>query len=450
MSNKVFIFFLFFIFQFTANSVYSQKKPMATLYIYRGERAICKQWNYDVQFYDMNVYTIKKNTALEYKFINEGKLKITIKNWLNSWASTVWLNIEAGKTCYIKIDCSLMDIELSTNQTNGKNEWENISKSNLVSLVEDPAISFLQKNESVNTEKATYTSIVKTDTVKNIVYVNTYKEKIYAYEPFSDVDFNVPTTQTTNDLSFALIIGNEDYSSYQSGLNTEVNVDFAKNDACAFKEYATKVMGIPEKNINLILDGTFGQISQAISKINLIAKNTGGKAHIVFYYAGHGMPDETTKTPYLIPVDISGANVTSGIKLKDVYTKLTEYSCERVLVLLDACFTGGARGEGLIAGRGISIKPKDEYLKGNIVVFSSSSGNQSSLSYKDKKHGVYTYFLLKKMQETKGDVTLKGLSDYLKEKVSLESVIVNNKEQNPQTNVSNDLSEKWQKIKLVK
>ncbi len=449
MNKKAFILFFISIFQLITFFGFSQKKENAKLYIYRNDRAFCKQWNYDVQFHDMNVYTIKKNTALEYQFINEGKLKVTVKNWINSWTSTVWLNIEAGKNYYLKVDCSITDINLSTNFTNGRDEWAALSKSNLISLMEDTSVPFFEKPEKPEDAVITKT-IIKTDTVKQIVYVNSYKEKKYTYEPFADVDLNVPYGETNNDLSYALIIGNEDYKNFQPDLSNEVNVEFAKNDASAFKEYAIKVMGIPEKNINLVLDGTLGQMSQALSKINLIAKNTGGKAQIVFYYAGHGMPDEVTKTPYLVPVDISGSNITSAIKLKDVYSKLTEFPSERVLVFLDACFTGGARGEGLIAGRGISIKPKDELLKGNIIVYSSSSGSQSSLAYKEKKHGVYTYYLLKKLQETKGDVSLKELSNYLKEKVSLESIIINNKEQSPQTAISNELSDKWQKIKLVK
>jgi len=429
---------------------FAQKKEPAVLCFYRSDKMICNKLNFDIQLNKVNVFTLKPafklNSALEYQMYSEGRLNVTVKNWMNGWESTIALNIESGQTYYIKIDCMISGINLSTNVNNGKEEWPYISKTNLASLTEDPKVPIIVKEETAN-ETVT---VVKTDTVKKVIYVNSIQSKKYVFEPYADIDNNIPATFQTNESRFALIIGNEDYTSYQHDMKTEVNVDYARNDASAFKEYAIRVLGIPEKNITLILDGTYGQINQALNKMSLIAKNTGGKAQIVFYYAGHGMPDEVTKEPYLIPVDINGANVTSAIKLKDVYSKLTEYSSEKVYVFLDACFTGGARGEGLIAGRGITIKPKDTFLKGSIVVFNSSSGSQSSLPYHDKKHGFYTYFLLKKLQESKGDITSKELSVYLKEKVGLESVLINNKEQSPQTNVSPEVADKWEKWKLNK
>jgi len=266
--------------------------------------------------------------------------------------------------------------------------------------------------------------------------------------PNSDVDNNIPVNNEENNFTFALIIGNEDYTKFQLDLKSEMNVEFARNDATTFKEYCIKTLGIPEKNITFIIDGTFGQISQGLSKLNLIAKITDKKASIIFYYAGHGLPDESTKEPYLIPVDINSSNLSSALKLKDIYSKLTEFPCEKITVFLDACFTGGGRNQGLFAARGVKIKPKDELLNGNIIVFSSSSGEQSSLPYKEKQHGLFTYYLLKKVQETKGELTYKALSDFLTEKISLESVLINSKEQNPQTNISSDVSNKWENWKL--
>jgi hypothetical protein len=61
---------------------------------------------------------------------------------------------------------------------------------------------------------------------------------------------------------------------------------------------------------------------------------------------------------------------------------------------------------------------------------------------------MFTYFLLKKLQESKGDVTLGELGDYLKENVKRSSIRVNNKEQNPQVNPSHQLMAVWQTLKL--
>lgn len=264
----------------------------------------------------------------------------------------------------------------------------------------------------------------------------------------SDVDQNIPESKAQFPYRFALIIGNEDYSTFQTDLSNEVDVAFAKNDAAIFKEYAVKTLGVPEANAQLLLNGTAGQMRQALAKLNKLAEKSAGQAELLFYYAGHGLPDEVTKDPYLIPVDVSGSSIQFGLKVTDVYKTLTQFSTERVTVFMDACFSGGARGQGLVSARGVKIKPKEETLNGKLVVFTASSGDQSSLPYKEKGHGLFTYFLLKKIQETKGAVTYKELSDYLRSQVSLQSVVINSKEQDPQTNISPAAGAEWEKWRL--
>ena len=241
----------------------------------------------------------------------------------------------------------------------------------------------------------------------------------------SDIDVDIPVVTSPDPNRFALIIGNEDYSSSQTNLQTESNVEFAVHDAEIFKEYAIKVFGIPEENIIFRKDAKVMDMQRAINQVNSIAKNSKGKAEIYVFYAGHGFPDEQSKEPYLIPVDVSGSDLQFAIKLNDFYKKLTEFPTKRVTVFLDACFSGGGRNLGLIAARGVKVKPKDILLKGNIVVFTASSGEQSSLPYHDKVHGMFTYYLLKKIKETKGEINLFDLSEYLSTEIGIRSVIVN-------------------------
>ncbi len=271
--------------------------------------------------------------------------------------------------------------------------------------------------------------------------------KITEVSLLSDVDRNIPENNKKYQNRFALIIGNEDYTTHQPGLKNESNVEYARNDAKVFKEYCEKTMGVPAENITYLSDATASRMNQGLEKMNKLMK-ADSKLEIIFYYAGHGFPDEN-KNAYIIPVDVNGNDLQSGaIKLNDVYRKLTEYPSERVTIFLDACFSGGGRNQGLVAARGINITPRADMLKGNIVVFSASSGDQISLPYKEKQHGMFTYFLLKKIQETKGEVTYKELSDYFKKTVNVESIKKNNKEQNPQTNTSSDVTDVWEKWKI--
>lgn len=292
-------------------------------------------------------------------------------------------------------------------------------------------------------EKALVQPEIKKEVVeeKAIQVVETPKAK----EPvFVSELMNVPQVATEQYNRFALIIGNEDYNSYQVGLGSEVNVDFAVNDATAFKEYARKVFGVPADNIIFMTNARAIEMDNGISKIRQIIKALNGNAEVLFFYAGHGFPDEVTKEPYIMPVDVTGSNLKFAIKLKDLYEGLNEFPAKRVTVFIDACFSGGARNVGLISARGVKIKPKESKLNGNFVVMSASSESQSSLAYKDKKHGMFTYHLLQKLKDSKGELSYKELADYVSTQVSVKSVMINNKEQTPQINISPAVEETWQ------
>ena len=96
----------------------------------------------------------------------------------------------------------------------------------------------------------------------------------------------------------------------------------------------------------------------------------------------------------------------------------------------------------------MKVKAKEEALNGNLVVFTSSTGEESSAVYKDKSHGIFTYYLLKKIQETKGDVTHEQLYNYVNEQVKLQSVVVNSKNQTPTVAGSDAVVNKWENWKL--
>ncbi|OQA02353.1 MAG: Caspase domain protein [Bacteroidetes bacterium ADurb.Bin408] len=260
----------------------------------------------------------------------------------------------------------------------------------------------------------------------------------------SDVDQNIPAATGTNDKTFAVVIGNEVYAK-------EIQVKFALNDARIFKQYLTKTLGLPANNIHYAENATFGQILDALKWINDVAKAYKGQASIIFYYAGHGMPDEQTKSAFILPVDGSSQNTVTAVKLADVYAKLTEFPTASVTVFLDACFSGASRetNEQMLAqGRGVKINPKTENLSGNIVVFSAASGDETAFPYTEKQHGMFTYFLLKKLQESKGAATLGDLGSYIINNVSQQSIVVNKKSQTPQVNKSPEVENVWSTKKL--
>ena len=102
----------------------------------------------------------------------------------------------------------------------------------------------------------------------------------------------------------------------------------------------------------------------------------------------------------------------------------------------------------LVAARGVAREAKQETLKGNTVVFSAASGAETAMTYKEKGHGLFTYFLLKKLQETNGEVSYGDLDKYIKDNVKRESFLTNEKAQTPTTNVSENATKTWKQMKL--
>ena len=123
---------------------------------------------------------------------------------------------------------------------------------------------------------------------------------------------------------------------------------------------------------------------------------------------------------------------TTALKLSDLYSALGKMSTKKVVVFLDACFSGAQKsGEMLASARGVAIKVKDETPKSNIIVFSAAQGDETAYPYEEKQHGLMTYFLLKKLQESKGKATLGELRDYITTNVKKISIVENGKSQTP-------------------
>jgi len=301
-------------------------------------------------------------------------------------------------------------------------------------------VAQLVLNENVKTSPKIYES--KSEPTPSIPI-----QKPISAVQLSEVDINIPLTRVAKPNSYALIIGNEDYKSKQSGLSEEQNVDFALNDAKIFAEYCHKTIGIPKTQIKLLENATFVEMRRGVSWIKNLAEIENGNAELIFYYSGHGLPHEVTKEAYLIPVDVSGTDLDYAVKLSTVYAALTSYKAKSVTAFIDACFSGGSRNESLLSVKGVKIVPKENIIRNDLVVFSSSKGNESSHVYNEMSHGYFTYFLLKKLKETNGSVSYSELGNYINFSVRKQTGLIG-KKQTPQVLVSPSADSKWGSWKL--
>lgn len=262
--------------------------------------------------------------------------------------------------------------------------------------------------------------------------------------PMVDVDIDIPVVKTSkNANTYCVIIANEKYEDVPV-------VDYAERDGTIFKEYCIKTLGIPERQVKTFINASYTDVKRALNWIETMTDISEGNSKVIFYYAGHGIPNEKDKAAYLIPTDGFPKDITTCFKLSDLYGRLGKMKSQNVTVLLDACFSGVKRGSGqaLIAARGVAIKPKEEVLPGNMVVFTAASDDETALSYSEKRHGMFTYFLLDKLKKTEGNISFGELFKSLSTDVKKNSMLENDKLQTPSVNFSRNLNLTWENMKF--
>ncbi len=235
----------------------------------------------------------------------------------------------------------------------------------------------------------------------------------------SDVD-NIPTiSKTKRPDGFAVIIGIEDYK-------YAPKATFASRDAEAFYGYATRVLGIPERNVYYrVNDGaTAGEFKKLFEPDGWLARRVTANSDVFIYYSGHGAPDIKTKSPYLIPYDIDPNYASTGFPLDKLYKNLHLLKAKSVTVILDACFSGQSREEEMMLAdaRPVGISIESPLAYGDITVLAAASGRQISSGYPEQRHGLFSYFFLKGlkgMADANGDrkIIVGELFNYLKANV---------------------------------
>lgn len=296
-------------------------------------------------------------------------------------------------------------------------------------------------NNDISKAREIYNTILK-ETPDFYAQTETKLSKFMKEHKGDDVDINIPIANNMSNLTFAVIISNEKYQ-------MEKPVQYAENDGKIFTEYCKKALGLPEKNVHFITNATLNNIKHEIKWLQDVIAVYNGDAKVIFYYAGHGIPDEQNKSAYLLPIDGYGSDVTTGYALEDLYKALGCLPSKAVTVFLDACFSGAKRdGDMLASARGVAIKVKQNYPTGNMVVFTAAQGDETAYPYKEEGHGLFTYYLLKKLQETKGDVTLGELGDYIKTQVERQSIVTNGKLQSPAILSASSIGNSWKEWKL--
>ena len=110
--------------------------------------------------------------------------------------------------------------------------------------------------------------------------------------------------------------------------------------------------------------------------------------------------------------------------MQRLYEQLGKLPTKEVVVVLDTCFSG-AGGRSVLAqgARPMVLSIENPILvSGKTVVLAASAGDQISSTYRQKSHGLLTYFFLKGLQgeadkNKDGTIDLAELFEYVKPQV---------------------------------
>ncbi len=250
----------------------------------------------------------------------------------------------------------------------------------------------------------------------------------------SDVDELPVIKAKPNKNAYAIVIGIENYRQKLP------KADYAAHDAQTMTEYLTKVMGYPEENVVTLLNEHATNVDFAKYFEKWLVNNVEKESTVFVYYSGHGAPDPSTGSAYLVPYDGDPSFIDqTGYSLKRMYEALGRLQAREIIVALDSCFSG-AGGKSVIAkgARPLVMNlEQDIKLSKNMTVMSASAGDQISSTYDEKGHGLFTYFMLKGIKnedvvKQDGSLDINELHSYLKPQVERIARKQYNNEQTPQ------------------
>ncbi|MBQ9639269.1 MAG: caspase family protein [Bacteroidales bacterium] len=282
------------------------------------------------------------------------------------------------------------------------------------------------------------------------------------------IEYNIPENPTTNDHTFVLIIANEEYEAPLP------NCDYAWRDGAVVQEYCTKTLGIPERHVKVLNNASADMIQRkGIKWLKDILTAKKGDANLLVYYSGHGVSDADYH-PYIVPCGMNlksirswagkaEINTADQLSKKDTKTLLSQclsldtligwfsrVTANNVTFIVDAGFNDSQRSGDLLVNmkKNVDGKPsKGMRLRNDIVIFHAANFRKTAYSFDDQKHGFLTYFLMKELKRTKGDINYGDLWTIIGRELSYESSL-QGKLQEPEMIAGGKLKDTWATLRF--
>jgi uncharacterized caspase-like protein len=201
----------------------------------------------------------------------------------------------------------------------------------------------------------------------------------------------------------------------------------------------TKVLGYPQENVVTLINDRAAKSDFEKYFEKWLSNNVEEGGRVFIFFSGHGAPNPKTGHAYIVPYDGDPSFIDqTGYSLKRMYDVLSKLPAKEIIVTLDSCFSG-AGGRSVIAkgSRPLVMSMSSSVIPKNATVLTAATGDQISMTYDEKGHGLFTYFMLKGIKnedvlKQDGSIKMDDLFSYLKPQVERIARKQYNNEQTPQ------------------
>jgi len=200
--------------------------------------------------------------------------------------------------------------------------------------------------------------------------------------------------------------------------------------------------GFKKENVLLLTDKTERKPTLRDLKWALgtfLARSAKKDDLILIFFAGHGAPEIDPRgaesdglAKYLVPSDADPNDLYStALPMDEFQTIFDRIEADRVVVFLDACYSGAAGGRTFASRRTRAGRVDEVFLdrltrsKGRAIV-TASRASEVSLEVPELGHGLFTYFLVQGLRgaadlDRDGIVSLQEVYQYLEQQVAQKS-----------------------------
>ncbi len=213
-------------------------------------------------------------------------------------------------------------------------------------------------------------------------------------------------------------------------------------DAEAVHQVLLSQGGFKKENVLLLTDKTEKKPTLRDLKWALgtfLARSAKKDDLIVIFFAGHGAPEVDPRgaesdglAKYLVPSDADPNDLYStALPMDEFQTIFDRIEADRVVVFLDACYSGAAGGRTFASKRTRAARVDEVFLdrltrsKGRAII-TASRASEVSLEVPELGHGLFTHYLVQGLRgaadlDRDGIVSLQEVYQYLEQQVSQKS-----------------------------